>query len=57
MRPRLDSQNPAIAEASVYLGLRGEGDYRGGTCRVTLFGSPQPAANLTQEPLKVVWTD
>ncbi len=56
IKPRLDSSNPAVAEASVYLGLSGEGDFSGGTCRVTTYSSPSPTVRMLADPLKVVWT-
>ena len=45
----------AVAEASVYLGMKAEGDCTGGGCRITPFGAPKPVVNMTQSPLKVVW--
>jgi hypothetical protein len=55
MKPRLDYDNPAVAEASVYLSMKAEGDCTGGRCRITPFSAPKPSANMTQSPLKVVW--
>jgi len=55
MKPRLDYDNPAVAEASVYLGMKAEGECKGGSCRITPYTSPKPVVNMTQDPLKVVW--
>ena len=55
LKPRLNYDNPAVAEASVYLGMKAEGECKGGNCRITPYTSPKPAVNMTQDPLKVVW--
>jgi hypothetical protein len=55
LKIRLDYDNPAIAESSVYLSMKAEGDCKQGPCRITPFFSPKPSANMTQDPLKIVW--
>ncbi|HEY5980514.1 MAG TPA: hypothetical protein VIT41_12850 [Microlunatus sp.] len=55
LKPRLDYDNPAVAEASVSLSMRAVGDCAGGGCQITPIMSPDPVVNLTQSPLKVVW--
>ncbi len=55
LKPRLDYDNPAVAEASVYLSMKAEGECKGGGCRITPFSQPKPVVNMTQSPLKVLW--
>jgi hypothetical protein len=57
LRPQLDYSNPAVAEANVVLGLSGEGAYRGTTCRVTPFSTPDPRANMLRDPVRVTWSN
>ncbi|HYI52577.1 MAG TPA: hypothetical protein VEX57_01320 [Microlunatus sp.] len=55
LKVRLDYDNPAVAEAFVYLSMKAEGDCGDSRCRITPTTSPKPAVNMTQTPLKVVW--
>ncbi|HEY5846488.1 MAG TPA: hypothetical protein VIT42_06835 [Microlunatus sp.] len=57
LEPRLDSSNPAFAEAIVSLGFRAAGrcNAPGGTCTLTQFGTPNPKADVVQKSLRVIW--
>jgi hypothetical protein len=57
MRISLDYDNPAYAEGSVSLGLRGRADCNapGGTCIITPFNLLRPRANMLTEPISVNW--
>ncbi|HEU5484427.1 MAG TPA: hypothetical protein VFU98_05935, partial [Microlunatus sp.] len=57
MKLRLDYSNPAIAETNVSLGIKATAECDGNPCRLTAFSNPDPSANMTKDPLKIVWSN
>ncbi len=57
MEIRLDYTNPAIAESNVSLGIKANAECDGNPCRLTSYGNPDPSANMTKDPLKIIWSN
>ena len=58
MKVQLDYANPAIATAGVSLSLTATAECGGNPCRLTSTGpNPDPSANMTKDPLKIIWSN
>ena len=52
---RLDYNNPAIASATEYLGMKAVGSCKQGACRITPWSSPKAQAKMTADKIKITW--
>lgn len=55
IRVRLDYNNPAIASATEYLGMKAVGSCKQGACRITPWSSPKAQAKMTADKIKITW--